>query len=118
MQTYTGTCHCGAVSFSFTSAEITSALRCNCSICKRKGIVLTDFWLAPDEIDIKAAPGATTYYQFLTKTAQHHFCNTCGVHTFVETRRKPGHYRANLGCVDAVDTFDLPIRVFDGAGQL
>ncbi len=114
MPTYSGSCHCGAVQFTFEADKITSALRCNCSICKRKGSVLTDFTLAPDALKITAQPGATTGYAFNTNTAKHHFCTTCGIHTFVQTRLNPGHFRVNLGCVDGVDTFSIPIRVFDG----
>jgi len=114
MPTYQGSCHCTAVQFTFEANQITSALRCNCSICKRKGSVLTDFTLAPNALKITAEPGAMVEYQFHTHTAKHHFCTTCGVHTFVQTRLNPGHFRVNLGCVDAVDTFNIPIRVFDG----
>ncbi|MHA2939058.1 GFA family protein [Vibrio sp. RC27] len=34
---YTGSCHCGAVTFRFDGDEITKGLRCNCSICIKKG---------------------------------------------------------------------------------
>jgi len=80
MTTYHGSCHCGAVQFAFDADEIGSALRCNCSICKRKASVLTDFTLAPEAL---AITGATRSYSFHTHTAKHHFCTTCGVHTFV-----------------------------------
>jgi len=112
MPTYQGSCHCAAVQFTFKADKITSALRCNCSICKRKASVLTDFTLGPDAL---AITGATGSYSFHTNTAKHHFCTTCGIHTFVQTRLNPGRFRVNLGCVDAVDTFDLDISVFDGA---
>jgi len=112
MLTYQGSCHCGTVQFAFEADEITSALRYNCSICKRKASVLTDFALAPDALKIT---GTTRSYSFHSNTAKHHFCTTCGIHTFVQTRLNPGHFRVNLGCVDAVDTFGLDISVFDGA---
>ncbi len=53
-------------------------------------------------------------YQFGNKTARHYFCKRCGIYTFHETSRKPGHYRANLGCVEGVDSYALEFDVFDG----
>ncbi len=80
----------------------------------RKGSVLTAFTIPPADISIQAEPGTQRTYQFGTMTARHHFCGTCGIHTFVETRLKPGHFRVNLGCVDGVNAFDLPETIFDG----
>jgi len=114
MKTYRGTCHCGAISFSFDHEEIKSGLRCNCSICRRKGAVMSDFTIAPEEFDFKAENGALGLYQFDTKIAKHYFCKTCGIYPFNETIRKPGHYRVNLGCIDAIDTNTLSVDIFDG----
>ncbi|WP_434221452.1 GFA family protein [Mesorhizobium opportunistum] len=36
---YKGSCHCGKVVLEF-EAELTGAVRCNCSICSRKGALL------------------------------------------------------------------------------
>ena len=47
-------------------------------------------------------------------TARHHFCGKCGIHTFVETRLNPGHYRINLGCVDELDALRIPEKIYDG----
>jgi len=119
MSTYQGACHCGAVKFSFDHHEtITRGLRCNCSICKRKGAMMTPFVIAPDKFHIDAEPGALGLYQFGEKTAKHHFCTHCGIYTFHVTVRVPDHFRANLGCIDGVDTFALPADVFDGAHLL
>lgn len=114
MKTYKGSCHCGAISFTFKHDEIDGGVRCNCSICRRKGAVMSTFTLTPDELEIHAADGALGLYQFDSKVAKHYFCRTCGIYPFHETLRKPGHYRVNLGCVDEVDTNALDIDVFDG----
>ncbi|MGI9388455.1 MAG: GFA family protein [Boseongicola sp.] len=114
MKTHHGKCHCGAIRFSFDADEINKAIRCNCSMCSRKGSVLTAFTVPPANMSIQAGPGAQQTYQFGTMTARHHFCGSCGVHTFVETRLKPGHFRVNLACVDGVAVYDLPETIFDG----
>lgn len=114
MNTYNGTCHCGAVSFAFTHEPVVAGVRCNCSICKRKGAVMSDFVLAADEITVKAKEDSLGMYQFDSKVAKHYFCKVCGIYPFHQTLRKPGHYRVNLGCIDSIDIFALPVEIFDG----
>lgn len=113
-QHYQGSCHCGAVKFSYTGDEITRGLRCNCSICRRKGALMSSEVIAPEALHIQADEGALALYQFGDKTAKHFFCRHCGIYTFHQTVRKPGHYRVNLGCLDGVDVFSLNADVFDG----
>ena len=47
MNEYHGSCHCGAIKWTFLSEEITDGLRCTCSICRRKGAVMTNFTIPP-----------------------------------------------------------------------
>ena len=118
MQKYQGSCHCGAVNFSFSSEPIKEGLRCNCSICVRKGILMSAFTLAPEELDIDASSGALSLYQFDNKVAKHFFCKTCGINPFNETLRMPGHFRINLGCVDEIDAENIDVKWFDGKNLL
>jgi hypothetical protein len=39
MQTYDGSCHCGAVQFS-VQTQLSEAMQCNCSICAKAGWLL------------------------------------------------------------------------------
>ncbi|MAM70961.1 MAG: aldehyde-activating protein [Gammaproteobacteria bacterium] len=113
MKNYQGSCHCGSVTFSFEHEKINSGLKCNCSICKRKAATMSDFVIAPDEL---SRSGETlSFYQFGTNVAKHYFCNNCGIYVFHETLRMPGHFRVNLGCIDEIDTYELSVKVFDGA---
>ena len=114
MAHFQGSCHCGAVKFSFEGDEINKGLRCNCSICSRKGAMMTPYFVAPDKFSIEAENDVLGLYQFGSKTAKHFFCKRCGIYTFHETSRMPGHYRANLGCIDGIDPFALEAEVFDG----
>ena len=115
---YEGSCHCGTVKFSYTGEKISSGLRCNCSICKRKGAMMSTEVIPIQNIAIDAAEGVLGLYQFGAGTAKHFFCKKCGIYTFHETARFPGHYRVNLGCIDAVDTFTLQADIFDGKNLL
>jgi len=114
MTKYKGSCHCGAISFSFEHETITEGLKCNCSICKRKGAVMSAFILSPDDIEIKVENDVLGQYQFDTNVAKHYFCKSCGIYPFHQTMRNPGFYRINLGCIDEVDTNNINIDLFDG----
>ena len=106
--TYTGRCHCGAVRFSFDSTPITRGVRCNCSICIRKGAVMSptrDLVLAIDGAD------ALRVYRWGDHDIDHLFCGTCGIFPFAKIL---GKYRVNLGCVDGLDALALPIDIIDG----
>ncbi len=114
MAHYQGSCHCGAIRFSFEHPPIDKGLRCTCSMCSRKGAMMTPQAMAPENFKFEAEDGALGLYQFGAKTAKHYFCTRCGIYPFHETARFPGHLRANLGCVEGIDTFALEAEVFDG----
>lgn len=112
MQPYKASCHCGAIKFSFEAEPYTEGARCNCSFCTRRGTLVS--YAPREKFRIEAAEGALGLYQFGPKHAKHYFCKHCGISTFSETERRPGIYVVNLGCVEGVDTFALPVRIFDG----
>jgi hypothetical protein len=114
MKQYKGSCHCGAVTFSYEGEAITSGLRCNCSLCSRRGAMMSTEMIPAGRLNIEAAEGALGLYQFGAGTAKHYFCTHCGIYPFHETARKAGHFRVNLGCVDGIDPFALEFEVFDG----
>lgn len=115
VQTYQGSCHCGAIRFTFVAPAMTGGLHCNCSICRRKGALMSEFVVAPEAMQITVQGDALATYTFGDGVAKHHFCKQCGIYPFHQTMRKPGHYRVNIGCVDGVDALALPYGVFDGA---
>ncbi len=112
---YDGSCHCGGIRFIFSGPPILRGLRCNCSICRRKGALMTEYLVAPTDIRIEENDGCLSTYQFGSKVAKHHFCKRCGIYTFHQSLRKPGHYRFNIGCIADIDAAALPFEIFDGA---
>ncbi len=112
---YHGSCHCGRISFHFSGPEITSGLRCNCSVCRRKGATMTGYVIAPNDLQIYVEDDALATYEFGEHVARHHFCRHCGIYPFHTTLRKPGYYRVNTGCIDGIDSSKLPFDVFEGA---
>lgn len=115
---YEGSCHCGSVGFSFDGEEITAGVRCSCSICRRKGALMSTEAIPLDALEIKARPEDLGLYQFGSAVAKHYFCKQCGIYTHNEMLRFPGHCRVNLGCIDELDTSDFEVTVFDGKNLL
>lgn len=115
---YQGSCHCGAVKFSYQGGKIEKGLRCTCSMCTRKGAMMSTEVIPSDSLKIEARDNALALYQFGAKTAKHYFCNQCGIYTHHETARFPGHYRVNLGCVDGIQITTLEADIFDGKNLL
>lgn len=112
---YTGTCHCGAIRFGFEADTFSSGLRCNCSICVRKGATMTAFTVSPDALHLTVEHDALTAYRFGDGTATHYFCNRCGIYPFHQPASQPDHYRINIGCLEGIDAASLPFDVYDGA---
>jgi hypothetical protein len=122
MNTYSASCHCGAVRFALKSEPITTGLRCNCSICIRRGAVMSSGYFRASEIDLVGSEHLAVY-QFGDKDLNHHFCRTCGIAPFSTVASvppdytgpaRPGDYRVNLGCIHDLDVFALAITVVDG----
>ena len=107
-------CHCGSFEAEINiSVDQIKVLKCNCSICKRKGAVMSmvkneDFKIIKGESKLKL-------YQFHTKVAKHYFCSICGIYTHHNPRSNPSMTGFNLGCIDEINTFDLKnIAINDG----
>ena len=75
---------------------------------------MTNFTISPEDLKIDDKKELLSSYQFGDCIATHYFCSQCGIFTFVETRLNPGQFRVNLGCIDEIDSFTLPIIIFDG----
>jgi len=114
VRTYEGGCHCGAVRFRFRSEEITRGIRCNCSICIRRGAVMALAYVPPSDIELLEGTDALEVYRFGDRMVNHHFCRTCGIHPFHDTVERPGFLRFNLGCIEGLDPLGLEIRLIDG----
>ena len=117
LQTYRGSCHCGAVRFEADLDLTQSSYRCNCSICRR-----TRFWPAvarEEAFRLLAGEDALTRYTFHTGKNHHYFCRHCGVRPFgVGTDTPIGKMvGVNLGCLEDVSEellSRLPITYVDG----
>lgn len=109
---YRARCHCGRVRFSFRSEEITTGRRCNCSICIRKGAVMSTQYIPAADFTPPEEMDGLSDYRWGDRDVNHLFCKTCGIY--------PYHggpdvgYRVNLGCVEGLDPLALEIGIIDG----
>lgn len=109
----TGNCHCGAVVWT-ADAVPESVTICNCSICRRYGVV----WAYGHEgRDIRVA-GATSVYLWGSRSIGFHFCPTCGVVVCwrAETATGDGLRRiaVNLRLAEPELVAAIPLDRFDG----
>src|SRR3954452_8078864 len=113
--TLNGACHCGAVQFTATLTEgLASARRCTCSICRMRGAVAVTS--TPADFRITAGDDKVATYRFNTRTAEHHFCSSCGIYTHHKRRSNPNQLGVNVACLEGVSPFDFhEVVVHDGS---
>lgn len=107
-------CHCGAIEANINiTKNLEKVIRCNCSLCKRKGAVMS--MVKNEDFKIIKGEDKLILYQFHTKVAKHYFCSICGIYTHHNPRSNTSLTGFNLGCLDDVDTFALQnISINDG----
>ena len=113
MQTYHGSCHCGAVTFEI-DADLSKLGDCNCSMCRKKGSVHRS--VAEACFRLLTGADSLRVYQFNKKIAKHFFCQTCGIHTYSHPRTAPKMFNVNVRCLDDFDlqTAHYELSHFDG----
>lgn len=109
---YHGRCRCGRVRFSFHSEEITTGKRCNCSICIRKGAVVSSTYIPAEDFEPQADMDCLSDYRWNDRVVNHLFCKSCGIYPY-HGDSECG-YRVNLGCVEELDVLALEISIIDG----
>ncbi|MFD1105775.1 GFA family protein [Sphingobium olei] len=111
---YTGSCHCGAVTFTVAADPPTEGMTCNCSHCSRKGLVLT--FVPSEQFSLDSGAEQVADYLFYKHAITHQFCRTCGTEAFALGKSPQGDMRAiNLRCVPSIDLDALTITKVDGA---
>ena len=99
-------CHCGSIEAEIEIPdEIKNFLKCNCSLCKRRGAVMS--LVKNEKFKIIKGNENLKMYQFHTNVAKHYFCINCGIYTHHNPRSNPAMTGFNLGCIDSVNTFEL-----------
>ena len=112
-QTYNGSCHCQAVSFT-VDLDLAQALQCNCSICSRLGAVWA--FSPKSKMTLKSGADMLGDYQFGKKHLHHRTCLRCGIESFAEGVAPDGTPTVgiNLRCLEGVEVEKLTPRQHDG----
>ena len=106
-------CHCGAVEFEVTLPNGVDPCRCNCSICRMHGAIVSSVPLSG--LEVTKGKSKLTLYQFNTMTANHYFCCICGIYTHHQTRSNPNEYDFNLACLEGINPLELEnVPTYDG----
>jgi len=108
---HSGGCHCGAVRFEVEAPERVVALDCNCSLCAMTGFL--HLIVPASRLRLLRGRDNLATYTFGTRTAQHHFCRTCGIKSFYVPRSNPDGFDINVRCLDRPPP-ELVIEPFDG----
>ncbi len=108
------TCHCKQFEAEINiKNNFSKIMRCNCSICKRKGALMS--LVKNEDFKITKGEDKLQIYQFHSKVAKHFFCSNCGIYTHHNPRSNPSMTGFNLGCIDNFDTFELQdVNILDG----
>lgn len=115
MVDYQGRCHCGRVRFSFRSPEIKTGKRCDCSLCVRRGAVLSPSYIPARDFTPHDDPRDLGVYLWNEKVLSNYFCKSCGIFTYIaDGENGKDGYRVNLGCVEGLDALGLEIKIIDG----
>lgn len=110
-------CHCGAVVLELDLPNgIVNPLRCNCSMCRRKGAIIGS--VPKNGLKVMQGESSLKEYQFNTKVARHYFCSNCGIYTHHQRRSNPNEYGYNVGCLEGVNPFEIEhVSLSNGANH-
>ncbi|MGI9204456.1 MAG: GFA family protein [Woeseiaceae bacterium] len=96
---YTGSCHCGGVSFR-ASMDLEDCIVCDCSICAMKAAIMVR--IPATDFEMLTPPDQLSEYRFNKKIARHYFCKTCGIYPFHRPRTRPELWGINIRCLEGI----------------
>jgi hypothetical protein len=109
----TGGCHCGAVKYEI-QADVTQVISCNCSICTKRGSLLT--FIGESSFKLLSGHKDLTEYKFNKHIISHLFCKKCGILSFARGKDDKGNavIAINVRCLDGIDPDKLTCMPFNG----
>lgn len=114
MTRHTGSCHCGRIAFTLEADTISEAVDCNCSLCRKRGGLLS--FHPRTALTLTTPESALATYTFNKHHIQHHFCAHCGIAplSFGTSPKGDAMVAINLRCLDNIDLGTLTLIPFDG----
>lgn len=114
---FSGSCHCGALTYTVDEELPTRAMQCNCSICRRRGAL--HHFTTPDKFSFQGSSDDVVEYRWNKKAIAFEFCRICGCAPFAHGAGPNGPMvEINLRCADDIDLAALEITEFDGAHKI
>jgi hypothetical protein len=113
LKTYTGSCHCKAVTYT-ANVDLSFTILCNCSICHKAGTLLA--FTTEEEFTLHTGAENLQDYMFNTQAINHLFCKTCGIKSFGRKQEPDGSkvVAINIRCLDDVDIETIELTKIDG----
>jgi hypothetical protein len=108
---HTGACHCGGVRFKVRAPAVLNAVRCSCSICDMTNFLSLIVPVA--DFQLVAGEELLTRYQSDTRTAEHCFCQKCGLKVFYRPRQRPERISVNVRSLDRPTIAGIDVTDFD-----
>jgi hypothetical protein len=112
---YRGGCHCGKVTYEVeVEGGIQGVMSCNCSMCARRGALLT--FTPRSQFKLLSGEPELTTYTFNKHAIQHRFCKHCGIQSFAWGKDPRGNEMAaiNVRCLENFAFEQLPVKHVDG----
>ena len=117
MIAHNGGCHCGRVRFEVKAPRFLEISECNCSICKKSGIL--HYVVRQEHFNLIKGEEVLTKYTFGTGIAEHPFCSICGIKSFYRPRAYPAGISINANCIDPDQIHGMKVvRQFDGLQKM
>lgn len=118
MKKVNGSCHCGAVRYAAEVDLEAGTGKCNCTFCAKARN--WSMMVKPAAFELLAGDGELGGYSFNTHSAQHHFCQKCGVRVYTHGNIPElggEFYSVQVSTFDDVTPEELlaaPMRYSDG----
>jgi len=116
MNTFHGSCHCGAVRYEADIDLARGTIKCNCSVCSKMR-----FWaaqIAPAAFRLLQGQAVLREYRFHSRRDGHYFCGECGINVFSTGASATGPFVAvTVSSLDDLPLDELlaaPVRHIDG----
>ena len=111
-----GSCHCGAVRWTFAGSP-EYATTCNCTLCRRWGAL----WAYGFYGEALKVSGATKTYMRDPRSIEFHFCPDCGCVAYWRTHEAgdDGRYygAVNLRLTEPDSVASVPVSRWDGLNR-
>ena len=113
MSEFTGSCHCGEISYTF-NGEPLRQVNCHCKNCQKTsgGPYLANIFVPEDNLLIKGSPKV---YQHLADSGNQmtkKFCGNCGAQMFSLGSGRPGIVIIRGGTIDNLEIIQPTLNIF------